>query len=224
MSIILFDVDGTITRNGQPCDRTTIEYLIKLSMVHDIGIISSSNIERIIKQIGEDMSFFTFVFTENGTSVIKNGTILHKMNPVNLHFIDDTVHKTLLEYGFNNYYIEYRNSLAAIFPAGKVCDRTYDIDGIIRKKIIETLKSRLHGVDFTMGGQTSFEILPFGTDKTFCLQFLKEYDTIYFFGDRTSPGGNDWHLYTKLGENAYTVTSVEHTLQLCESLFYEEKK
>ena len=36
-----------------------------------------------------------------------------------------------------------------------------------------------------------------GWDKTFCLQYVAEggYDEIHFFGDKTSPGGNDHEIF-----------------------------
>ena len=39
-----------------------------------------------------------------------------------------------------------------------------------------------------------------GWDKTFCLQYVAEggYDEIHFFGDKTSPGGNDHEIFEDL--------------------------
>jgi len=44
---------------------------------------------------------------------------------------------------------------------------------------------------YSIGGQISFDVMPKGWDKTYCLRFLKNYDEIYFFGDKTYEGGND---------------------------------
>lgn len=41
-------------------------------------------------------------------------------------------------------------------------------------------------VQFSIGGQISIDIFPVGWNKCFCLQFLNEYETIHFFGDKTS--------------------------------------
>ena len=40
---------------------------------------------------------------------------------------------------------------------------------------------------YLIGGQISFDVVPKGWDKTYCLQFLKDYETIHFFGDKTMP-------------------------------------
>lgn len=41
--------------------------------------------------------------------------------------------------------------------------------------------------DVSAGGQISIDVFPCGWDKTYCLQFLNDFRTIYFFGDRTTP-------------------------------------
>ena len=50
-------------------------------------------------------------------------------------------------------------------------------------------------LSFSIGGQISIDIFPKGWDKTYCLQFVDDkYDDIYFFGDRTLDGGNDYEI------------------------------
>jgi phosphomannomutase len=39
----------------------------------------------------------------------------------------------------------------------------------------------------SIGGQISFDVFPIGWDKTYCLQFLNDFDNIFFFGDKTDP-------------------------------------
>jgi len=52
----------------------------------------------------------------------------------------------------------------------------------------------LHNFQYSVGGQISFDVFPFGWNKTYCLQFLQAdgYDDIHFFGDKTELGGNDY--------------------------------
>jgi phosphomannomutase len=45
---------------------------------------------------------------------------------------------------------------------------------------------------YSIGGQISFDVFPEGWDKTYCLRYLKHYDEVYFFGDKTFKGGNDY--------------------------------
>jgi phosphomannomutase len=81
-----------------------------------------------------------------------------------------------------------------ISPVGRNCTQkerdefeVYDKEHKIRQKFIETLKLHFGHLNFTysIGGQISFDVFPTGWDKTFCLQYLKEYQEIHFFGDKT---------------------------------------
>lgn len=51
----------------------------------------------------------------------------------------------------------------------------YDKEYEIRKKFIEVLKNNFedYGLVYSIGGQISFDVVPKGWDKTFCLKFLE---------------------------------------------------
>lgn len=53
--------------------------------------------------------------------------------------------------------------------------------------MVNTLREEFADLDLTysIGGQISFDVFPKGWDKTYCLQFVKGYDEIHFFGDKT---------------------------------------
>ncbi len=63
---------------------------------------------------------------------------------------------------------------------------------------MEVLREKFAHLDLTysVGGQISFDVFPRGWDKTYCLQFLTEYDEVHFFGDKTYQvrGHGDWGL------------------------------
>ena len=62
------------------------------------------------------------------------------------------------------------------------------------RKICEEKFGKEYNLRFTKGGIKSFDVFPVGWDKTYCLQFIKGYDNIIFFGDNTYPGGADYDL------------------------------
>lgn len=75
----------------------------------------------------------------------------------------------------------------------------------MRATMIDYLQKRFPDMHFVylIGGQSSFDVFPEvseagvankqGMDKTYCLQFLKDYDEIYFFGDKIHPVAcNEW--------------------------------
>ena len=71
------------------------------------------------------------------------------------------------------------------------------------------------------GGQISFDVFPDGWDKRYCLGHVEKdgYKTIYFFGDKTMPGGNDHEIFTDPRTVGYTVAAPEDTCRICEELF-----
>jgi len=72
---------------------------------------------------------------------------------------------------------------------------------------------------YSIGGQISFDVFPTGWDKTFCLQYLNEYDTIHFFGDKTFEGGNDFEIFSSPKTIGHTVTSPEDTIKQLKEVF-----
>ena len=67
-------------------------------------------------------------------------------------------------------------------------------------KILEKFKilceerfSKEFNLQFSIGGQISFDVFPIGWDKTFSLRFFEDtYKDIYFFGDKTYEVNKDF--------------------------------
>ena len=77
-----------------------------------------------------------------------------------------------------------------------------DAEKELRKHLCECLRVRLdasglHEVDLALGGSTSIDIYPKGWDKTHALRHLGE-ATVWFAGDKCTPSGNDYALYSAL--------------------------
>lgn len=92
-------------------------------------------------------------------------------------------------------FIEYRTGLINVSPIGRNCsqeERNQFYAYNKEYKVLETFKSIVekefsdYDLKFSIGGQISFDCFPIGWDKTYCLQFLEEYDNVFFFGDKTS--------------------------------------
>ena len=98
----------------------------------------------------------------------------------------------------------------------------YDKEHGIRKKMVDTLREQWGeklNIQFSVGGQISFDVFPKGWDKTYCLQFVKDYETVHFFGDKTYPGGNDHEIFESERTIGHTVTCPEDTIKLLSELF-----
>ena len=69
-------------------------------------------------------------------------------------------------------------------------------------------------------------MFPEGWDKTYCLRYLKDYDEIFFFGDKTYPGGNDHEIYEHCHKNnrGFSVTEgPKQTIELVSHLIAKLK-
>lgn len=232
--ILLFDLDNTLTQPGKNIEYEHLKRLEYLSKTYTLGIVSSSNFERITNQI-PNLDIFKYIFAENGTTSYYYGKQFHQT----------TFSKFVGEYKFTKIinvilealshieipikrgqFIEYRNGLLSVSPIGRQCSQEeremfieYESTHNVRKSIIEYIKPRLqdYNLMYTIGGKISFEIMPHGWDKTYCLQFLKDEGDIIFFGDMTHEYGNDYTLSKAV--KTYTVSSPSHAFKILDDEF-----
>jgi phosphomannomutase len=120
-----------------------------------------------------------------------------------------------------------------ISPIGRNCSReerndyeTFDLANGIRKSMVAAMQTEFADLNltFSIGGQISFDVFPRGWDKTYCLKFLPadDFDEIYFFGDKTFEGGNDYEIFSHPRTKGHTVTSPEDTRVQCTELFLKK--
>ena len=72
-----------------------------------------------------------------------------------------------------------------------------------------------------IGGDTGIDIYPVGWDKSQILSDFKTEDNLYFFGDKTLPGGNDEPL-AKLIRKTHQVRDWRHTFETLQ--YFQESK
>ncbi|NXB84366.1 PMM2 Phosphomannomutase, partial [Vidua chalybeata] len=139
-------------------------------------------------------------------------------------------------------FIEFRNGMLNVSPIGireRSCSQEerlqtvhfrpsefYELDKKehIREKFVADLQREFagKGLTFSIGGQISIDVFPDGWDKRYCLGIVAKdgYKTIYFFGDKTMPGGNDYEIFTDSRTEGHSVTSPQDTRRICEELFF----
>jgi len=54
-------------------------------------------------------------------------------------------------------------------------------------------------------------VFPKGWDKTYCLRYLEDYESVHFFGDKCYPGGNDYEIYESPRTIGHKVLDPEDT-------------
>ena len=125
-------------------------------------------------------------------------------------------------------FIEIRQGMINVSPIGRSCSQEernaffeYDKIDHVRKKMKHHFEQTLKDFDLniSIGGQISMDIFPKGWDKTYCLQFIESrYDKIYFFGDKTDRGGNDFEIFNDSRTIGHHVESPEDTIQQVQTI------
>lgn len=243
--LLLFDVDGTLTIPRNKINDDMIDTLkkIKENNDFDIGFVGGSDLTKQIEQIGsENMYLFKWKFTENGLkSYNENDTLIHSKSMI--EYIGEDKYQKLINIILKllseielpkkrGNFIELRTGMVNISPIGRGCSQSerdefeqYDKKNNIRKKLIEKIKLELgndsYNLNFSIGGQISIDIFPRGWDKTYCLQFVQyKYDKIYFFGDKTMIGSNDYEIFMDSRVKGNSVETYKDTINLINNLFF----
>ncbi|XP_030315520.1 phosphomannomutase 2 isoform X4 [Calypte anna] len=231
-ALCLFDVDGTITAPRQKITAEMAAFLQQLRQKVKVGVVGGSDFEKIKEQLGDD---------ENGLVAYKDGKLLSRQN-IQGHLGEDIL-QDLINYCLSyiakiklpkkrGTFIEFRNGMLNVSPIGRSCSQEeriefYELDKKehIREKFVADLRREFagKGLTFSIGGQISFDVFPDGWDKRYCLGIIANdgYKTIYFFGDKTMPGGNDYEIFTDSRTQGHTVTSPQDTRRICEDLFFK---
>jgi phosphomannomutase len=179
-----------------------------------LASVGGSNIDKVRFQLGDAIDLFDFIFAENGTAAYKSGEMFHSnsiqkwMGDADLTEFNNFVLRLIADQDIplkTGTFIELRHGMINISPIGRNCSQAerdafvrWDTEHRVREEMVRKLSARYgdRGLAFAIGGQISIDVFPKGWDKTYCLQFLDEaqYPWIYFFGDRTAPGGNDHEI------------------------------
>tara|TARA_E500000178_G_scaffold349004_1_gene405099 strand:+ start:779 stop:1528 length:750 start_codon:yes stop_codon:yes gene_type:complete len=232
--ILLFDVDGTLTEPRKKIEYKTIKAIRRLKKVENvkIGIVGGSNLEKQLEQLGQEiLNLFDYVFSENGLVSFKNNELINKTS-IAEHLGENNI-KILINTAMyymstidipvkRGNFIEFRNGMINLSPVGRSCsqeerEQFYEYDKIhkVRENMIVYLKDKLKNLHlaFSIGGQISIDVYPKGWDKTYCLKFIEnDFDKIYFYGDRTMEGGNDYEIFSDSRTISHTVTGPVDTI------------
>ncbi|XP_025716001.1 phosphomannomutase 2 [Callorhinus ursinus] len=239
-ALCLFDVDGTLTAPRQKITKEMDGFLQNLRQKIKIGVVGGSDFEKVQEQLGKDVvEKYDYVFPENGLVAYKDGKLLCKQS-IQGH-LGEALIQDIINYCLSyiakiklpkkrGTFIEFRNAMLNVSPIGRSCSQEervefHELDKKenIRQKFVAELQKEFagKGVTFSIGGQISIDVFPDGWDKRYCLRHVENdgYKTIYFFGDKTMPGGNDHEIFADSRTVGYTVTAPEDTRRICEELF-----
>ena len=239
--LVLFDVDGTLTPARQKVSEKMRNFLEKLKDKGDVGIVGGSDLKKQKEQMGENIiNEVKYSFSENGLVAYKDGKLIGTtylkdyLGEVNLKRIINFCLNYISKLDIpvkRGTFIEYRSGMLNISPIGRNCSHEernefekYDLENNIRKDFVKVLQEEFKDLNLTysIGGQISFDLFPNGWDKTYCLRYLENenYDKIYFFGDKTYEGGNDYEIFIDERVLGNSVKNPENTIELCTKYFF----
>ncbi|GAA6003610.1 hypothetical protein JCM10207_003509 [Rhodosporidiobolus poonsookiae] len=241
--ILLFDVDLTLTIPRRAVEPEVVEVLKQVRERAVIGFVGGSDFVKISEQLAPDghsvTNDFDFCFGENGLTAYKLGEELPSQSFI--RFLGEEKYKKLVRFVLHyiadldipikrGTFMEFRAGMVNISPIGRnasVKERdefeAYDKEHKVRAKLVETLKKEFadYGLTFSIGGQISFDAFPNGWDKTYCLRHVvpEGFKEIHFFGDKTSPGGNDFEIFSDERTIGHTVVNPSDTVRQLKEMF-----
>lgn len=234
-TIFLFDVDGTLTPSREKATAEMKSFLSELKKQVKIGFVGGSDLPKQKEQLGDDCTaLFDYCFPENGLTFIKDGEVISTQSY--LHFVGEEKNRKIIKSVMKIFselpeeevpkmrgnFIEVRESMVNISPIGRTCSREerkefkeLDSKNKTRETVVKILQKEFPDFSFSIGGEISIDIFPKGWDKTYSIQHLEKEGirNIYFFGDMTKEGGNDFEIYSDKRVHGTTVTSPEDTIE-----------
>jgi len=225
-TIILFDLDGTLTPPRKKITEKNREKLIELLGYTRVGILTGSTLAYVIEQVDHELFKRGLeVFSCNGTErwVYENESWTSTLPPISmrdymgsewryLHKVLNSMQGDLIEVfpelPLTGQFVSYRGSMMNWCPIGRESDHgdreafeKIDQSSNFRMGLLVTLRERLLALNkkltVKLGGSTSFDIYPEGWDKSYALRHFPS-DVVWFIGDRCDPMGNDFEIYEAL--------------------------
>ncbi|EPY51564.1 phosphomannomutase Pmm1 [Schizosaccharomyces cryophilus OY26] len=243
-TLVLFDVDGTLTPSRLNISPEMLDCLQKLRQVVAVGFVGGSDLSKQQEQLsvsGENVvNSFDYSFAENGLTAYRYGQQLASQSFI--QYIGEERYQKLVNFCLHyiadlnipvkrGTFVEFRNGMVNISPIGRNASteerrefEQFDKVHNIRLNMVNALREKFgdYGLTFSIGGQISFDVFPTGWDKTYCLQHVQKegFETIHFFGDKTFTGGNDYEIFEDPRTIGHTVTCPEDTMSQLRELFH----
>lgn len=246
--LLLFDVDGTLTKSGKIIDDVMLNKLkIMNKKGFHLGIVGGGKLEKILSQL-KNTNCFMHLFTECGCVYHKNNnndiTNIECVYTKNIRnhklYLDINIliklalsYLSQVDYIITGNFIDLRNGIIYISLIGMNAtetERTYFIEKNnqynYRTHLINILKNKafelniLDQLTICEGGEVGIGLYPIEFDKTQVLEFLHEYSEIHYFGDKYEKNGNDHNIINHNKIIGHPVDNIEQTLYILDQIQY----
>uniref|UniRef100_A0A6G6AD26 phosphomannomutase n=1 Tax=Borely moumouvirus TaxID=2712067 RepID=A0A6G6AD26_9VIRU len=240
MTIILFDIDGTLALSGQKITSDMIEILRQLlSKNFTLGLVGGGTYDKIKYQMDIAIEFFKYIFSECGAVIHVNNRLIFEKRMTDCCdrlVLNGLIRQALISISempiiYNGNQIDFRKGLVYISPPGmqaNVYERNYFLEADqkynLRQKLLDDLKTvdKNNKFEISFGGSVGIAIHPIGWNKSQAVDYLSGFtdDTdIYYFGDRTEPDGNDYPIFIHPKINGISVKDYIDTSNKLKDMF-----
>jgi phosphomannomutase len=218
MIAYLFDVDGVLVNTGCKIEPDFKEWFIDWSKDKDYYLITGGERVSTISQVGIEIvknakigfhCIGNHIFIEDREYKINQFTLRSeelywlenyaKESPYPIKTGNHVEQRT----GSVNFSVVGRNANKEERDAYLQWDNTYNE----RKLLIKEFTKTFPRFNAFIGGNTSIDICLNGASKRMCIDFIGEYEKMYFFGDKCFPGGIDFPLAKILKHSYYQINN-----------------
>ncbi len=206
MSILAFDVDGTITDARRPIDPMMLDLMLHLCSIETVWLVTGSDEAKCREQVGELFNAADRVYCCAGAEKWFGPNLVTSTawNPPVQLIID--LFSALDESGYETKtgrHVEIRTGMVNLSIPGRNATQAqrdqftaWDEKTGIRRRIADEINRKYPKVHATLGGKTGIDITERGRGKHVVL--VDADDDVWFWGDECRVGGNDYSLAQEL--------------------------
>ncbi|MDJ0613515.1 MAG: HAD-IIB family hydrolase [Rhizobiaceae bacterium] len=222
--VMIFDIDGTLTKSGQSVDKQFARFLMPYWSSRNCYVVSGSDRAKLRQQLpAELINLASGVFACSGNEFFSGSENHYSMSH---SFPDELIEycQRLVDqspfFWRSGRHVEQRAGMLNISVAGRNSDRLerkryVDFDKLAGERIFmaDNIERVFPDYEVALGGQISIDITPKGWNKGRVYSEIRRLhpdSEIVFFGDRMEEGGNDLPLAEKLLENGHKVHAVKN--------------
>ena len=237
MDKFIFDVDGTLTPSRGAINPSFLRFMLKFCKTHDVYLATGSDAPKTIEQVGKGL--FEAVarsYNCSGNSVWEKGVNIYNNDWSLPEKPWKYLESQLLYSKFSpktGWHFDERPGLVNFSIIGRKAtqkQRELYVDWDTKTKERWAIASEFNSnfsdefnVVAQVAGETGMDIMPIGKGKQ---QIINDFDlgkdTIYFFGDKTMQGGNDYDIARVVSDlkngHVFQVDNWENTWEHLKSL------